>query len=112
MKIALLVSFPLAVMIAPQVTLGESNRLWDGTWSGVLNNKEPVSVTISEGRVIGYTIRGGAPYPIEYNKVTATSVSFGDRANYAVNIRRTSGNSAVGTAHSPMGDGSASLTKQ
>jgi len=112
MNVALLISFPLAVMVSPQLAQGASNRIWDGIWSGVLNKNEPVSVTISGGRVIAYTIRGGEPYPIEYNKVTATSVSFGDRTNYAVIIKRTSAKSAVGTAHGPMGDGSASLTKQ
>jgi hypothetical protein len=112
MNVALLVSLPLAVLFAPQIAEGASTRMWDGTWAGVLNNKEPVSVTINEGKVIAYTIRGGEPYPIEYNNVTTTTVSFGDHANYAVNIRRTGGRSAIGTAHGPMGDGSASLQKQ
>src|SRR5450755_20551 len=85
---------------------------WDGTWSGMLNNKEPVSVTIADGRVVAYTIRGGEPFPIGFNRVTVTTVSFGDNADYAVNIRRTGGRSASGTAHGPMGDGSASLTRQ
>jgi hypothetical protein len=85
---------------------------WDGTWSGMLNKKEPVSVTIAGGKVVAYTIRGGEPFPIEYNKVTASTVSFGDSTNFAVSIRRTGGRSAQGTAHGPLGDAAASLTRQ
>jgi hypothetical protein len=89
-----------------------SSNNWDGTWSGMLNNQEPVSVTIVGGKVVAYEIRGGQPFPIGYNKVTVNTVSFGDPANFTVSIRRTGGNRALGTAHGPLGDGSAFLTKQ
>jgi hypothetical protein len=89
-----------------------SSSTWDGTWAGMLNNQEPVSVTIAEGKVVAYAIRGGQPFPIGYNKVTVNTVSFGDPTNFTVSIRRTGGKSALGTAHGPMGDGFASLTKQ
>jgi hypothetical protein len=42
-----------------------------------------------------------------FNKVTATSVSFRDNANFSVSIQRIGGKSALGKAHGPMGDGSA-----
>ena len=47
-----------------------SKSSWDGTWSGMLNKTEPVSVTIAGGKVVGYTIRGFAPLAIEAASVT------------------------------------------
>jgi hypothetical protein len=101
----------LAAFIAPNC-FAASAQSWDGTWSGMLNDKEPVSVTIAAGKVVAYTISGGQPFPIGYNKVTTKTVSFGDDRHYAVSIQRTGGKSAVGKAHGPMGDGSASLIRQ
>ena len=102
---------PLAIFVPLQAQAG-SNTSWDGTWSGVVNKDDPVSVTIADGKVIGYTIRGAAPYPIQYSRVTVTTVSFGDRANYNVRITKRGDKVASGFAHSPLGDGTASLTKQ
>jgi hypothetical protein len=45
---------------------------WDGTWSGMLNKTEPVSVTIAGDKVVGYTIRGFAPLGIEAASVTGS----------------------------------------
>src|SRR5471030_3142519 len=72
-----------------------SASTWDGTWAGMLNNQEPVSVTIAEGKVVPYAIRGGQPFPIGYNKVTGTTVYFGDPTNFTVCIRRTGGKTAL-----------------
>src|ERR1700722_453861 len=69
---------PIALLV-PFAAQAGSNRSRDGTWSGTLNNSEPVSVTIAEGKVVGYTIRGAAPYPIRFSTVTLMTVSFGDR---------------------------------
>jgi hypothetical protein len=102
---------PLAILV-PSSSQAGSNTSWDGTWSGVVNKSDPVSVTIADGKVVGYTIRGAAPYPIEYSRVTYNTVSFGDRANYNVRITKRGERIASGFAHSPMGDGSASLRKQ
>ena len=82
-----------------------SSHLWDGVWAGLLNNSAPVSVTIAGGRVVGYAISGGAPFGIEYSRVTLSTVSFGDRDHYNVRITKRSDRTALGFAHSPMGDG-------
>jgi hypothetical protein len=108
----LLFTVPLALLLPAAASQAASSRSWDGTWAGLLNNSEPVSITIAGGKVVGYAIRGGAPYGIEYSKVTVTTVSFGDHDNYTVRITKTGATTALGTAHSPLGDGSASLTKQ
>ena len=100
---------PLAILVPLPAQAGSA---WDGTWSGVVNKSDPVSVTISNGKVVGYSIRGVAPYPIEFSRVTYSTVSFGDRTNYNVRIIKIGDKVASGFAHSPIGDGSASLTKQ
>ena len=102
---------PLA-LIVPSASRAASTHYWDGTWSGMLNNIEPVSVTIAGGKVVGYSIRGVAPYGIEFSSVSRTTVSFGDRANYNVKITKKGEKSAQGFAHGPMGDGVAFLTKE
>ena len=59
------------LIMAALITTGVSSAYagsrpsWDGTWSGMLNKTEPVSVTIAGGKVVGYTIRGFAPLGIE-----------------------------------------------
>ena len=108
----LALAVPLAVLAGAAPSQAGSNQTWDGTWSGLLNNSEPVSVTISGGKVVGYAIRGGEPFGIGYSKVTLTSVSFGDHDNYSVTITKTGARSATGKAQSPLGTGSASLIKQ
>jgi len=104
------IAVPLALLI-PSASLAGSAHSWDGKWSGTLNKVEPVSVTIAGGKVVGYTIRGFAPYGIEFSSVSRTTVSFGDRANYNVKITKKGEKSAQGFAHGPMGDGVALLTK-
>jgi hypothetical protein len=74
--------------LSPFVAAAAStNTSWDGTWTGVLYNM-PVSVSISDGKVIGYSLQG-ASYDIQYADVTPTTVSFGDRDNYAVKLVKT-----------------------
>jgi hypothetical protein len=102
---------PLSMLVTLPAQAGSTNS-WDGTWSGTLNKSEPVSVTITDGKVVGYTIRGVAPYPIQFSRVTSNTVSFGDRTNYNVRITKIGERVASGFAHSPMGDGSAALVKQ
>jgi len=88
-----------------------SKLSWDGTWAGTLNN-EPVSVTIAEGKVVSYTIRGFSPLPIESASVSGRSVSLVIGAAYRVTITKQSERNAVGLAHGPLGDGVASLIRQ
>src|SRR5580704_1656094 len=95
---ALLVAF-----IAPNC-FAASAQSWDGTWSGMLNEREPVSVTIADGKVVAYTIRGGQPFPIGYNTETTgtTRSAFNalaararwarPTARWATALRRSSGN--------------------
>jgi hypothetical protein len=104
--------FLAAVLVCGSSSDGLPASPWDGTWSGSLKTGDAVSVTISDGKVIAYAFRGAAPYGIEYSRVTTSTVAFGDRRNYSVKLFRRNERTAFGTAHSPFGDGFASLTRQ
>ena len=109
-----LVVVPLA-FLAPmpsQAADNGSNGSWDGTWTGLLNKRAPVSITIANGKVVSYAIRGGQPFDIGYSQIDRRSVAFGDHTNFDVKITRVGSTTAAGVAHSPLGDGSATLTKQ
>jgi hypothetical protein len=49
-------------------------------------------------------------HPVQ--QVSLTTVSFGDRTNYKVKLTRTSDGSVFAFARTPLGIGSAALTKQ
>jgi hypothetical protein len=89
-----------------------SSSSWDGTWSGMLNKTEPVSVTIAGGKVVGYTIRGFAPLGIEAASVTGNRVSLLIGADYHVSLMKRSERAAFGMARGPFGNGTASLIRQ
>lgn len=105
-------ALPLVVLSFPSASPAASSRAWDGVWAGMLNNSEPVTVTIAGGKVVSYAIRGGAPFGIAYSTVTLRSVAFGDHDNFDVKIVKISDRTALGIAHSPLGEGSAPLTRQ
>jgi len=89
-----------------------SRSSWDGTWSGLLNKSEPVSVTIAGGKVVGYTIRGFAPFGIEAASVSGNKVSLLIGADYHVSLTKQSEHAAFGIASGPLGNGTASLIRQ
>jgi hypothetical protein len=106
----------LAIMVPVACEAGSApswNGSWNGVWSGLLNKTEPVSITIADGKVVSYEIRGGQPFGIRYSKVTLNAVAFGDHDNYDVKITKIGNGTANGFAHtSMMGDGSATLTRR
>ncbi len=105
--------FAFATLATLTPAAAQAGSPWDGAWAGMLNKTEPVSVTISGGKVVSYAIRGGQPFAIGYSKVTLKAVSFGDSENYAVTITKLGGAKASGFVHTTMmGDGSATLTRQ
>ena len=71
------------MLVNGAVAHAASKLSWDGTWAGTLNN-EPVSVTIAAGKVVGYTIRGFSPLPIESASVSGHSVSLVIGAAYTL----------------------------
>jgi hypothetical protein len=105
--------FALTALAALTPAAAYAGSGWDGAWAGMLNKTEPVTVTISGGKVVSYEIRGGQPFAIGYSKVTLKAVSFGDSSNYAVTITKVGAAKASGFVHTTMmGDGAATLTRQ
>jgi hypothetical protein len=106
------------LIVAALITTGVSSSYagsrpsWDGTWSGLLNKTEPVSVTIAGGKVVGYTIRGFAPLGIEAASVTGNRVSLVIGADYHVSLTKRTERAAFAMAHGPLGTGTASLIRQ
>jgi hypothetical protein len=87
---------------------------WDGTWTGMLQNRanviSPISITIAKDKVVNFSL-GGAPYDVQYTKVTSNGVQFGDRDHYSVRLNRTSDGVAA-TLWGRSGAEMASLAKQ
>jgi len=105
----------LPALLIPSAAAWAQNASWDGTWTGALGGlageTSPISITIAGDKVASYTVRG-APFNIQYSKVTPTTVSFGDRDHYAVKLTKTSDTTASARAHGRNGYAHALLTKQ
>jgi hypothetical protein len=105
----LLIAVPLA-LLASAAAHAQSQGAWDGAWTGLLGNTAPIAVTIANDKVVSYTIKG-APHDIQYNKVTPTTVSFGDRDHYFMKLTRTGDATASASVHGRQGYASAALTR-
>ncbi len=101
----------LAALSSFAITGAHAESVWDGTWAGMLNKTEPVTVTISGSKVVGYTIRGMMPLPIQSASV-GRAVSFAIGADYRIRLVKTSGNAALAVAYGPLGNGIAALVRQ
>jgi hypothetical protein len=103
----------LATPLLQGVAYAESQSSWDGVWTGAVGriDPSPISISIANDKVVSYTV-GGAPFDIQYSRVTPTSVSFGDHDHYFMKLRKTSDATASGRVHGRIGTGLVSLTKQ
>jgi hypothetical protein len=101
-----------ALLISAPAAQAQNASPWDGTWKGTMGRIAPsdIAITIAQGKVVSYTVRG-APYDIQYSKLTAATVSFGDRDNYFMKLKKTSDTTAMAKVHGRLGSGVASLTK-
>jgi hypothetical protein len=108
-----LFSAPLWLILASG-GYAQSAWKWDGTWTGMLQNRasviSPMAITIAKGKVVNFSLRG-APFDIQYSKVTSDDVQFGDRDHYSVRLKRTSDGVAA-TLWGRSGSEMASLAKQ
>ena len=101
----------LAVAVVMSATPAHAGSSWDGAWAGTLNN-EPVSVMIASGRVVGYTIPGVPPLPIEFARITSRSVSMSIGPSYRARMTKEGYRSALAVAHGPLGEGATWLRRQ
>jgi len=101
-----------AMLFSAQPSWAQDAAPWDGTWNGTFgkNHPWPISVSIADGKVVGFTEKG-VSFDVRFAKVTPTSVVFGDRANYTVTLTKTGDTTASAKVHGRRGSGTASLTK-
>jgi hypothetical protein len=101
-----------ALLISAPAAQAQMASPWDGTWKGTMGRIVPsdITITIAQGKVVSYTVRG-APYDIQYSKLTPDAVSFGDKDNYFMKLKKTSDTTAMAKVHGRLGSGVASLTK-
>ena len=76
-----------------------------GAWGG----NDPTAINIRGGRVVSYEY-GGATNPVEWSKVSASRISYGEN-NIVVTLTRTGPNKAHATIKTGQGDGVAELSK-
>jgi hypothetical protein len=97
---------------APSVR-AESAASWDGTWVGSEGRRLvwPISISVAEGKVVTYTLRGVA-FPVRFSEVTPTKISFGDRDHYLITLRKTGDRTASGQARGRRGEGPVSINKE
>jgi hypothetical protein len=101
-----------ALLFSAQASRAQDAASWDGTWNGTLgkNHPWPISVSIANGKVVGFTEKG-ASFDVVFAKVTPTSVVFGDKTNYTVSLIKTGDTTASAKVHGRRGSGTALLTK-
>jgi hypothetical protein len=61
-------------------------------------------------KMVGFTEKGAA-FDVQFAKVTATSIVFGDKANYTVTLTKTGDTTASAKVNGRHGSGTAPLTK-
>ncbi len=101
-----------AILVSAHPSLGAEASPWDGAWTGMLGKAHPwpVSITISNGKVVSFSERG-APFEIRYTKITPSTVSFGDQNHYSIKLTRTGDATASASVHGRHGYETGSLTK-
>jgi hypothetical protein len=105
-------------MIAVSLALSMSSTVaqatdfsWDGTWIGTFHEKANVAVVIAKDKVVNFSLMG-TPFPIQYSKLSPSSVSLGDRDHYNLTLTKAVGMTASATYHGVHGYSNAILTKQ
>ncbi len=104
-------AMPLALFIGGTTARAEQDLAWDGAWTGTFGKMSAISVTIAKNKVVKYMFMG-APMPIQYSKVDAGKVSFGDRDHYNMTLAKTGATTASALYHGRNGYASAALVKR
>jgi hypothetical protein len=106
------IAMPLALLIGGETARADQSGAWDGAWTGTLGRASTISVTIAKNKVVKYLFMG-ASMPIQYSKVDAGKVSFGDRDHFInMTIAKTGATTASALYHGRNGDASAPLVKR
>ena len=106
-----LIVMPLALLIGAAAASAEQDLAWDGAWTGKLGKMSTISVTIAKNKVVKYLFMG-APMPVQYSRIDAGKVSFGDRDHYNMTLAKTGATTASALYHGRRGYASAALVRQ
>jgi hypothetical protein len=83
---------------------------WDGRWAGSWGGNDPTAVIVKGNKVVAYEY-GGATNPVEWSKVSASHISYGE-SNIVVTLTRTGANTAHATIKTGQGNGTAELIRK
>ncbi|MGO8798900.1 MAG: hypothetical protein ACLQJL_07415 [Roseiarcus sp.] len=110
-RFVLMTALP-ALLVSFQPGRAADAVAWDGTWNGMLGKHDPwpIAVTIAGGKVVSYTEKG-APFDVQYTRMTPTTLSFGDRDHYSVKLTRTGDATASARVRGRLGTGYAALIR-
>jgi hypothetical protein len=107
----IVIAMPLALLIGADTARADQSGAWDGAWTGRLGKMSAISVTIARNKVVKYMFMG-ARMPIQYSKVDAGKIRFGDRDHYNMTLAKTGAATASALYHGRNGYASAALVKQ
>jgi hypothetical protein len=101
------------LLFSAQTVRAESGASWNGAWTGSQGTRYvwPVSISIADGKVVSYTLRG-VSFPVRFSDVTPTKVSFGDRYDYVVVLEKTGDRTASGRIHGRKGEGPVTIRRE
>lgn len=101
------------LLALPQLARADNDASWNGTWTGSQGKRSvwPVSISIADGKVVNYTLKG-VSFPVGFSEVTSTKISFGDHDNYMITLRKTGDRTASGQARGRKGEGPVSIIKE
>jgi hypothetical protein len=100
----------LALTVCVHAAPAGEKSVWDGVWTGNFGNGSKISVTVADNKVTNYSYRG-APLKVSYNRIADGALSFGDRENYTMSLKRTGDGAAKATYFGRHGVIAASLSK-
>jgi hypothetical protein len=84
-------------------------NVWDGTWTGMLDDQVAISIRIANDKAVSYEIKS-TPIGIKFSKLSGNSVQFGDPDHYSMQLKRTGDATATASYHGRHGYSVTNLT--
>jgi hypothetical protein len=107
-----LLSISIASLGWAAITLSyaASANVWDGIWSGMLDDSVSVSIGIADDKAVSYEIKG-TPIGIKFSKMSNNSLEFGDPRHYNIQLKRTGEATATASYYGRHGYSVINLTR-
>ena len=77
-------------------------NVWDGTWTGMLDDQVAISIRIANDKAVSYEIKG-TPIGIKFSKISDNTVQFGDPDHYSMQLKRTGDTTATASYYGRRG---------